>query len=84
MRPSRPCFKAKRAWTGQKTSGENVFSLGGRAKRTENQGDEGGKKEMKKKVEESRKRLSAFGEFYKIPQEVLETEGTMALTVAVK
>lgn len=31
-----------------------------------------------------RYRLSAFGEFYKIPQEVLETEGTMALTVAVK
>lgn len=32
----------------------------------------------------SRYRLSAFGEFYKIHQEVLETEGTMALTVVVK
>lgn len=31
-----------------------------------------------------RYRLSAFGEFYKIHQEVLETEGTMALTVVVK
>lgn len=31
-----------------------------------------------------RYRLSAFGEFYKISQEVLETEGTMASTVAVK
>lgn len=31
-----------------------------------------------------RYRLSTFGEFYKISQEVLETEGTMASTVAVK
>lgn len=31
-----------------------------------------------------RYRLSAFGEFYKIYQEVLETEGTVALTVVVK
>lgn len=31
-----------------------------------------------------RYRLSAFGEFYKIHQEVLETEGTVALTVVVK
>lgn len=31
-----------------------------------------------------RYRLSAFGEFYKISQEVLETEGTMASTVAVE
>lgn len=42
----------------------------------------------KKKKKEGRRicryRLSAFGEFYKISQEVLETEGTMASTVAVK
>lgn len=31
-----------------------------------------------------RYRLSAFGEFYKISQEVLETEGTMASTVTAK
>lgn len=31
-----------------------------------------------------RYRLSAFGEFYKIHQELLETEGTVALTVVVK
>lgn len=54
-------------------------------KEGETEGDEGEKKRRKKKkIEESRSRLSAFGEFYKIPQEVLETEGTMALTVAVK
>lgn len=43
---------------------------------------------MKKKKTAGRRicryRLSAFGEFYKISQEVLETEGTMASTVAVK
>lgn len=37
-----------------------------------------------KKKRVCRYRLSAFGEFYKIHQEVLETEGTMALTVVVK
>lgn len=50
-------------------------------------GEGGGKKEKKEgkwKDRVCRYRLSAFGEFYKIPQEVLETEGTMALTVAVK
>lgn len=31
-----------------------------------------------------RYRLSAFGEFYKIYQEVLETEGTVALIVVVQ
>lgn len=41
-----------------------------------------GEEEEKKSV--CRYRLSAFGEFYKIHQEVLETEGTMALTVVVK
>lgn len=44
--------------------------------------DKGGKWKDRQRV--CRYRLSAFGEFYKIPQEVLETEGTMALTVAVK
>lgn len=39
---------------------------------------------MRKKKRVCRYRLSAFGEFYKIHQEVLETEGTMALTVVVK
>lgn len=38
----------------------------------------------RKRVRVCRNRLSAFGEFYKIHQEVLETEGTVALTVVVK
>lgn len=43
---------------------------------------EGQRRRGRKRV--CRFRLSAFGEFYKIHQEVLETEGTMALTVVVK
>lgn len=42
------------------------------------------KEERKKESVVCRYRLSAFGEFYKIHQEVLETEGTVALTVVVK
>lgn len=40
--------------------------------------------QTKERTKESVYRLSAFGEFYKIHQEVLETEGTVALTVVVK
>lgn len=42
------------------------------------------KRKRKDKDRVCRYRLSAFGELYKIHQEVLETEGTMALTVVVK
>lgn len=51
-------------------------------------GTMGGEKEgtlkVRERERESRYRLSAFGEFYKIHQEVRETEGTVALTVVVK
>lgn len=44
-----------------------------------------GKRNGSKKEEKvCRYRLSAFGEFYKIHQEVLETEGTVALIVVVQ
>lgn len=46
--------------------------------------EKGGGETVRKKKRVCRYRLSAFGEFYKIHQEVLETEGTMALTVVVK
>lgn len=44
-----------------------------------------GKRNGRKREEKvCRYRLSAFGEFYKIHQEVLETEGTVALIVVVQ